>query len=172
MLVLLDLSATFYTANHGILLERLRITFGVENLALDWSRSYLASRRQHVRCSGKWSALVDVICCVPQGSFLGPILVIIYTTNWSRLLQNTGYRCTSMLMIARYTAPVALMLLSGWRPQCQCVDSISSWMWSNRLQLNADKTEVMWCSSTRKLPQLPSCPLSVDGAVSSPVSAI
>ena len=40
------------------------------------------------------------------------------------------------------------------------------------LQLNADKTEVMWCSSTRKLPQLPSCPLSVAGAVVSPVNTV
>jgi len=48
MLVLLDLSATFDTVDHGILLERLRVTFGVDDLALDWFRSYLASRRQHV----------------------------------------------------------------------------------------------------------------------------
>jgi len=54
----------------------------------------------------------------------------------------------------------------------QCVDSISSWMRSNRLQLNADKTEVMWCSSTCKLPQLPSCPLSIGGALASPVSIV
>ena len=31
----------------------------------------------------------------------------------------------------------------------QCLDSIASWMRSNRLQLNTDKTEVMWCASTR-----------------------
>ena len=43
---------------------------------------------------------------------------------------------------------------------------------SNRLQLNAGKTEVMWYSSTRKLPQLPGCPLSVGGALASPVSSV
>ena len=36
-------------------------------------------------------------------------------------------------------------------------------MSSNRLQLNADKTEVMWCTSTRRMSQLPSHPLSVAG---------
>ena len=39
LLVLLDLSAAFHSVDHGILLERLRVTFGVDNLALDWFRS-------------------------------------------------------------------------------------------------------------------------------------
>jgi len=41
-----------------------------------------------------------------------------------------------------------------------------------RLQLNADKTEVMWCTSTRRLSQLPSHPLSVAGANVYPVSVV
>jgi len=54
----------------------------------------------------------------------------------------------------------------------QCVDSISNWMRSNRLQLNADKTELMWCSSIHKLSQLPSCSFSVAGSLVSPVSTV
>jgi len=45
-------------------------------------------------------------------------------------------------------------------------------MCSNRLQLNADKTELMWCTSTRKLTQRPSSPLPVAGALVQPVDAI
>ena len=46
-------------------------------------------------------------------------------------------------------------------------------MRSNRIiQLNTDKTEVMWCASTRKLPQLPSHSLSVTGALVCPVNAV
>jgi len=46
MLVLLDLSATFDSVDRGILLERLQVTFDVDNSALAWFRSYLAGRRQ------------------------------------------------------------------------------------------------------------------------------
>jgi len=36
ILVLLDLSVEFDTVDHGILLERLQVTFGVDNSALAW----------------------------------------------------------------------------------------------------------------------------------------
>jgi len=81
MLVLLDLSAAFDTVDHGILLERLQVSFGVDSSALAWFRSYLAGRRQHVRCGGKCSALSDVIYGVPQGSVIGPILFNLYTAD-------------------------------------------------------------------------------------------
>jgi len=31
----------------------------------------------------------------------------------------------------------------------QCIDSVTSWTTSNRLKLNPDKTEFMWCSTSR-----------------------
>ena len=37
-----------------------------------------------------------------------------------------------------------------------CMDDISDWMFSSRFQLNASKTEVMWCSSDRRAPELSS----------------
>ena len=52
------------------------------------------------------------------------------------------------------------------------VDSVSSWMRSNRLQLNAEKTEVMWCASARRQSQLPRCPITVGGASVVPVSVV
>ena len=65
-LVLLDLTAAFDTVDHEILLKRLRATFGVDSIALAWFSSYLAGRKQQVRCGGKTSAIIDVICGVPQ----------------------------------------------------------------------------------------------------------
>ena len=39
-----------------------------------------------------------------------------------------------------------------------CVDEVSTWIASNRLQLNHAKTEVLWCSSSRRQHQIPSGP--------------
>jgi len=39
-----------------------------------------------------------------------------------------------------------------------CIDDVAGWMLSNRLQLNAAKTEILWCSSTRRQSQLPTTP--------------
>ena len=44
----------------------------------------------------------------------------------------------------------------------QCVDVVAGWTSSNRLQLNSDKTKVLWCSTSRHQGQLPSTPLSVN----------
>ena len=64
-LVLLDLTAAFDTVDHEILLKRLWATFGVDSIALAWFSSYLAGRKQLVRCGGKTSAIMDVICLIP-----------------------------------------------------------------------------------------------------------
>ena len=41
-----------------------------------------------------------------------------------------------------------------------------------RLQLNADKTEVMWCASARRQSQLPRSTVTLAGAVVHPVSSV
>jgi hypothetical protein len=54
----------------------------------------------------------------------------------------------------------------------ECVDVVSSWMRSNRLQLNADKTEVLWCATSRRQHQLPTATLSIDGVPVVPVPSV
>ena len=44
------------------------------------------------------------------------------------------------------------------------MDSVSNWI-KSRPRLNAEKTKVMWCASSRRQSQLPRCPITVAGAV-------
>jgi len=132
VLVLLDLSAAFDTVDHEILLKRLRVTFGVDNVALEWFRSYLASRKQRVRCGGKCSFLFDVACGVPQGSVLGPILFIIYTADLAPLVDEYSlslHQYADDSQIYGSCRPTATSALSS--DITECVDDISSWMRSN-----------------------------------------
>ena len=45
----------------------------------------------------------------------------------------------------------------------ECADDIATWMESNRLQINSDKTEVLWCATSRRQHQLPSTGMLIDG---------
>ena len=52
-----------------------------DGAASDWLKSYLSNRRQFVNTDGCSSELLDVICGVPQGSILGPTLLILYIND-------------------------------------------------------------------------------------------
>jgi len=131
-LVLLDLSALFDTVDHDILLQRLQISFGIDATALKWFQSYLTGRTQHVRRGVARSTTVRLICGVPHGSVLGPILFTMYLQlTLSHSSSSTAYRHiytpTIHRSIARVrhmtstlycrTSPSALMLLlTGCQP--------------------------------------------------------
>ena len=53
-----------------------------------------------------------------------------------------------------------------------CVNLVASWMRSNRLCLNPDKTEVLWVSTTRRQHQLPVSPMLIDGSLVHPVRTV
>jgi hypothetical protein len=148
-LVLLDLSAAFDTVDHAILLKRMRRSFGISGVAHDWFRSYLSGRTQLVRCGGSTSSVTAVVCGVPQGSVLGPILFVLYTAELVALIQRHGLSPhlyaddTQVYGTCRPSDTVALLgRLSG------CMDDIASWMASNRLQLNTGKSELLWCHTS------------------------
>ena len=89
-IVLLDLSAAFDTVDHEVLLKRLDLSYGVTGCALKWFRSYLCGRTQYVRHGLTKSSIVRLLCGVPQGSVLGPILFVLYTADLVRLIEEHG----------------------------------------------------------------------------------
>jgi len=54
----------------------------------------------------------------------------------------------------------------------ECLADVAIWMRSNRLQLNTAKSEVIWCSSTRRQHQIPQSPLVVGSDAVVPVRAV
>ena len=91
-MVLLDLSSAFDTVDHEILLRRLDVSYGLQGTALSWFTSYLNGRMWFIRCrASRSNPALYVGCGIPQGSVLGPILFVHYSTaDLVQLIENFG----------------------------------------------------------------------------------
>jgi len=104
---------------------------------------------------------------------LGPVLFVLYTVDLIALTESHGllphsYADDTQVYVS--CSPDEVDTLPS--QVMQCTSSVADWMKSNRLQLNADKTQVMWCSTCRQQHQLPSSPMNVDGVSVVPVQSV
>ena len=127
-----------------------------------WFRSYLPGRTQNVRCGSSRSSITYLVCGVPQGSVLRPVLFVLHTADFVSLIESHSL---SPHFYADDTQVYGSCI-------SECSADVASWIRSNRLQLNSDKTEVMWCTTDRRQHQLPTAALPIDGVPVDPVSSV
>jgi Reverse transcriptase (RNA-dependent DNA polymerase) len=166
-LCLLDISAAFDTIDHNILLQRLSTWFGFTDTALLWIQSYLTSRSFSVKTAETSSQPCPLTCGVPQGSVLGPLLFILYTTPLSSLIKASSvdhhlYADDTQLFISFSPSSFS----DSINHLVHVVTQISSWMTSNLLCLNPSKTEFILIGLRNQLEKIPdpSISLNLDSA--------
>ena len=133
--VFIDLSKAFDTVNHEILLAKLN-HYGIKGRSYNWIKNYLKDRKQFV--ISKNSGLIEVICGVPQGSILGPLLFLIYINDMfkaSKSLSTIMFADDTNLFLSHKNVKEMFKLMN------EELEKFNIWFKANKLSLNTDKTK-------------------------------
>lgn len=134
--IFIDLQKAFDTVNHSILLHKLR-HYGVRGIVNDWFLSYLSHRSQTTQIGTNISSKEKVLCGVPQGSVLGPLLFLIYVND----IHNTSDKFdfflfaddTNLLYANKNLKSLEIIVNKE-------LESVYEWLTANKLSLNIKKS--------------------------------
>ena len=63
----------------------------MRGIVINWLRSYSNNRKQYVELENNKSSLRYVVCGVPHGSILGPLLFMIYVNDIFNVSENLNF---------------------------------------------------------------------------------
>ena len=99
---------------------------------------------------------------MPQGSVFGPLLFVLYTADIQHIAEgfSLGIRCYAddgqLYFYDRVQAlPGVISIVVS------CIAEIESWMNSNRLKLNSEKTQFIWLESRHELVRISTTSISL-----------
>ena len=155
LLLLLDLSTAFDTVDHSVLLHRLQTSFGISVAPLDWFKSYLSARSQRVSITAALSDSLPLNWGVPQGSCLGPLLHIIYSSKLfniiERHLPNSYCYADDSQIYFSFKLDDLSSQQNAITAMQNCTDDIRSWMEHDKLLLNKEKTVFLVIGTRQQL---------------------
>ena len=110
-LLSLNFSSAFDTVDHSLLLQHLNSSFGISGFSLSWLTSPLFNRSSTVSINNS-SSLLSVSFGVLQGSVLGPLLFILYTSHLPSLIEVSFFLMTPISSLF-FLSLLFLLLLQG-----------------------------------------------------------
>ena len=144
--VFIDLKKAFDTVDHDILLYKL-YHYGIRGVVQDWFRSYLTERIQTTEIGHHISTKEKVLCGVPQGSVLGPLLFLIYV--------NDICRASTKLDLFLFADDTNLLYADKKLKTLETIVNtelmkVYDWMSANKLSLNIKKSNFIIFHSYQK----------------------
>ena len=151
--------------------------FGISDKALQWVQSYLESRVYQVQIDGYYSEMCSLDYGIPQGSVLGPLAFILYTSPIGNIIRKHGLR------FHKYADDDQIYITFDPRTPgaCQaalhslqtCIAEVNVSMTMNKLKLNPNKTEFFICGTAQNISKLPpDVVLTLEGNVFKPSTSV
>ena len=157
--VFLDLKKAFDLVDHDILLKKLAVYLKNSSSLPFKKKSYLHNGTQCVLLHGSYPSKESVKYGVPQGSFWGPIIFILFINDLPLHVKDIFVDC-DMLTDATtlHTSGKDIMQIrSSMRDR---LDQVSNWCYNNHMVINPIKTKSVTIA-TRQKHQLSPLPLDL-----------
>jgi len=122
--------------------------YGIRGTSLEWIKNYLQNRKQYVKFNGISSSYKNILCGVPQGSILGPLLFIIYIND----IQN----CTNILHFILFADDTNVIASDkNWENLEKKLNGelcrLTEWFIANKLSLNVKKTNYLMFGTKKNI---------------------
>ena len=158
--IFLVISKALDTIDHNILLSKL-YKYGIRGNTLNLLMNYLSNRYQFVSINNTSSSFLRIECGVPQGSILGPILIILYINDLPRVSTKLKflYADDTNIIYENTDANAIIKTINMEMPK------IIEWIKSNKLHINVNKTVAMLFHTKQKRVNIDENSLVIDGNI-------
>ena len=149
-MIFIDLKKAFDTVDHQILLDKMQF-YGITGRAHKWFSSYLDNWKQYCRVNGATSSIENIDIGVPQGSCLGPLLLLLYINDLPFALKKAKATMYADDTAISYSSDKSEELDLVINEELSCIER---WLLGNKLSLNVVKTQAMIIGSKPKIKKL------------------
>ncbi|CAF0992522.1 unnamed protein product [Brachionus calyciflorus] len=145
LLIFIDFRKAFDVVDSKLLLIKLS-KYGFDALSIRLLRNYFSNRMQFVKIDEFQSSLLQIILGVPLGSFLGPLLFLIFINDIVIYLNE---------FISKLFADDTTIFIKGdnlvevMEKFQQSITKLLNWCSLYRIYINWEKTKVMFTSNKR-----------------------
>lgn len=157
-LVLLDVEKAFDTVWHDGLIFKL-VNFGLPLFLIKLVKSFLINRSFSVSINNTCSTDMQISAGVPQGSVIGPLLYILYCSDFPNLTEcDYALYADDVGIFTTHTSPNEIISKLQ-----NALDRIYNFMFKWKIKINANKTQAIFFTKKRSVCNLPTSPIRLAG---------